>query len=67
MVRKIITIDKNELLLELPDAFVGKRIEIIAFPIDDHVTERPGISSLYDVVQIDTKRLKFNRDEANER
>ena len=35
MIRTILTVDKNNLTLLLPDDFLGKRIEVIAFVIDD--------------------------------
>ncbi|MCD4664482.1 MAG: hypothetical protein K8R68_04360 [Bacteroidales bacterium] len=35
MIRTILTADKNTLTLKIPDKYIGKLIEIIAFTIDE--------------------------------
>ena len=69
MIRTILTVDNNNLTLSLPDEFVGKQIEIIAFVVEEakeHIKllkKKKNFSS----IQLDTKGYKFNRNEANER
>lgn len=43
MVRKIFTPDKQDICFALPKDFVGKKVEIIAFTVDDapEVTDVP--------------------------
>ncbi|MBK8705375.1 MAG: hypothetical protein IPN33_18595 [Saprospiraceae bacterium] len=40
MIRTILTADRNNLMLTLPDDFLGKQIEIIAFVIEE-VAKKP--------------------------
>ena len=35
MIRTIITPDKNQISIKIPDKFIGKKIEAIAFSLDD--------------------------------
>ncbi len=70
MVRTILTAKGNTLTLALPDSFVGKQIEVIAFTLDD--TAQPGESQQpkqvsFTVLNVPDKSFKFNREEANER
>ncbi len=68
MVRKIITIDEKNIILSLPEEFVGKQVEILAFLLEDTEEEEiPSTEKSFTSLQIDTKGYKFNRDEANER
>ena len=69
MIRTILTVDKNNLTLLLPDDFLGKRIEVIAFVIDEARVKAVGVgqSRTFFEISLDTKGFKFNREEANER
>jgi len=69
MIRNILTVDKNNLTLLLPDDFLGKRIEVIAFAIDEARVKatKLGQSRTFSAIHLDTKEVKFNREEANER
>ena len=51
MIRTVITADKNMLNLLLPDSFVGKQIEVIAFTVDEPVkqTKHADLESLLDI------------------
>jgi hypothetical protein len=68
MVRETIVPDKNEIKISLPDNFVGKQVEFIAFineeiePVNKDKSKRP-----FAVVNVKVKDYKFNREEANER
>ena len=69
MLRTIITLDKNNLTLLLPDDFLGKQIEVIAFVVDEAKAKAATFTKTktFSAIQLDTRGYKFNRDEANER
>lgn len=35
MIRTVVTPDKQNILIELPQSYIGKQIEVIAFAIDE--------------------------------
>jgi hypothetical protein len=69
MIRTVFTAHKNILTLPLPDNYIGKQVEVIAFMIDEGKemlqNKKKGVS--FNAVKLDTRGFKFNRDEANER
>ena len=69
MIRTIVTANQNNLTLTLPDDFLGKRIEVIAFVIEEAKAKTTKFkkSKTFAAVRLDTRGFKFNRDEANER
>jgi hypothetical protein len=69
MIRTIVTADKNTLILSLPDNYIGRQLEIIAFAIDEPVkqTKRALAKDVFKALKFDTRGYKFNRDEANSR
>lgn len=69
MIRTIVTADQNDLMLTLPDDFLGKQIEIIAFVIEEAIQKtKQRVSFIVLNVPDELKiNYKFNRDEANER
>ena len=69
MIRTIVTIDKNNFPLFLPDDFLGKQIEVIAFVIEETKTKITKLkkNKTFSAIQLDTRGYKFNRDDANER
>ena len=69
MIRTVVTSDKNSVVLPLPDNYVGKQIEIIAFALDEPVkqTQRISAKKVFTSLKFNTSGYKFNRDEANER
>lgn len=72
MVRQIIKASSNDIHISVPDNYVGKTLEILAFTLDetkqdvieDHVN---SINALYDNIRVDFTDFVFNRDEANRR
>lgn len=69
MIRTVFTPEKNTLTLPLPDHYIGKQVEVIAFIISDE-NENSPISKKevsFNAVKLDTRGFKFDRDEANER
>ena len=69
MIRTVVTAEKNSLVLALPDEYVGRQIEIIAFAIDEPVKQanRAAAKDVFKALQFDTRGFKFDRDEANSR
>jgi hypothetical protein len=69
MIRTILTASRNDLTLNLPDDFLGKEIEVIAFVIEEVKTKTTKLKGIktFSAIQLDTRSFKFNREEANER
>ncbi len=70
MIRTVITPDKNLLSINIPDKYIGKKMEVIAFLVDEpaeDVIYTAKRSKSFSAVKLNTKGFKFNRDEANER
>ncbi|MEZ4985460.1 MAG: hypothetical protein R2795_10550 [Saprospiraceae bacterium] len=69
MIRTIITAEGNNLTLTLPDNFLGKQVEIIAFVIEEAIQKSVNKVSftILDVPEELKANYKFDRDEANER
>lgn len=76
MIRTILTPEKNSLTIKLPDNFVGKVIEVIAFEIEQIGAEKKGlveknkrieaINKALDKHRVDLSDFKFDRSEAND-
>ena len=70
MIRTVITPDKNILSFNIPDKYIGKKMEVIAFAIDEpaeDVIYTTKSHKTFSAIKLNTKGFKFNRDEANER
>ena len=69
MIRTVITANKNMLNLPLPDDFIGKKVEVIAFTLDEPLkqTKKAAAKDVFKALSLDTKGYKFDRDEANSR
>ncbi len=75
MIRKIIKPKtKDQLHFKLPEEYLGKEIEVIAFDIEQNGNENLKSGTFEEIeshfnkgVLISTKDFIFNRDEANER
>ncbi|MDR0814675.1 MAG: hypothetical protein LBN37_02860 [Bacteroidales bacterium] len=68
MIRSVLVPDSAEVLLSIPEEYVGKKVEITAFPIIDTVVRQERRKKVtFNSISIDTVGFKFNRDEANER
>ena len=74
MYRKVFKVEKEEdLQIKLPDDYLQKEIEVIAFEIkgdtsnESEVTDFSDAEAFFDKFQINMSNFKFNRDEANER
>ncbi len=70
MIRTVVIPEKNLLSLNIPDKYIGKKLEIIAFVVDepkDDVIYTTKSQKRFSAAGLSTKGFKFNRDEANER
>ena len=70
MIRTVITHDKNFLSLNIPDKYIGKKLEVIAFAVDEtseDVIYTTKSRKNFSAIKLNTKGFKFSRDEANER
>jgi hypothetical protein len=69
MIRTIVKTNNNTLSFSIPDKYIGKELEVIAFAKDEGFDEvlnsKKKVS--FTVLHTDIKNYKFNRDEANER
>lgn len=68
MIRTTIIPDEKTISFSIPETYIGKQIEIIAFEKDEgmnEISQKKLVS--FKAVSIDTKSYVFNRDEANER
>ena len=71
MIRTVVVPDRQEINISLllPENYIGKEIEIIAFSKKE-VTEESQVRKkkvTFNAASIDTIGYKFNREEANER
>ena len=69
MIRTIVKTNNNTLTFSIPDKYVGKELEVIAFAKDEgfDVVSNSKKKVSFTVLHTDVKDYKFNRDEANER
>jgi hypothetical protein len=70
MIRTIITPAKNFLSFNIPDKYIGKKLEVIAFVVDEaaeDVIYTTKSHKSFSAIKLNTKDYKFNRDEANKR
>lgn len=69
MVRTVIIPDSETVSISVPENYIGKVLEVIAFAKDeglymiDDIKKTPSFT----VLHTNVKDFKFNRDEANER
>ncbi len=69
MIRTIVNVNNKNLTLALPDDFLGKKIEVIAFVLEEVEIKTTVLAKAktFSAVELDTRGFNFNRDEANER
>ena len=67
-IREIVVPENNKIELIVPDNFIGKKIEVIAFEADDSsVGIKNSSNRTFTVANVKVEGYKFNREEANER
>lgn len=71
MVKKSFTALQQQILLQLPKSFIGKRVEILAYTEEEVQKEKqqkkPQPLIDFNTMKVSTKGFRFNRNEANER
>ncbi|PGH40561.1 MAG: hypothetical protein CRN43_02285 [Candidatus Nephrothrix sp. EaCA] len=69
MIRTIVTPNQRTVSFGIPEEYVGKQIEIIAFAKEEEIAQEIQAEKKvsFTVLHVDAKEYKFNRDEANER
>ncbi|MFO7657793.1 MAG: hypothetical protein R6W78_12050 [Bacteroidales bacterium] len=68
MIRTIVKTNNNTLSFPIPDKYIGKELEVIAFTRDEGFEENKANKKVsFTVLHTDIKNYKFSRDEANER
>ena len=67
-IREIFVPEKNKIELTVPDNFIGKRIEVFAFEIENSsIEQQKKIRQPFIVADAKVEGYKFNREEANAR
>ena len=67
LIREIVVPGNNKIQLTIPDHFIGKRIEVLAFEMEEKEEENTSKKKTFDAIKLDISGYKFNREEANER
>lgn len=70
MIRTVITPDTNFLSFNIPDKYIGKKMEVIAFAVDEAsegIIFTTKSHKSFSAITLNTKGYKFNREDANER
>ena len=69
MIRTIIIPNTQTVTFNIPEDYIGKEVEVIAFAKNEETDtkESNGKQVSFNTLSIDTKNFKFNRNEANER
>lgn len=69
MIRTIVKAKKNYLTISLPNEYVGKQLEVIAFMLEDepNIPAKEKKQATFNAVSLDTRGYIFNREGANER
>lgn len=69
--RKIKTVHKHKVLVELPASFKGKRVEVLVFPIEDEREKLGSSEQFMQFIKDNALKLpasyRFNREELHER
>ena len=66
-IREIVVPENNKIELTVPDHFIGKRIEVLAFEMEEKEDSGHLEKKTFDALKLDLSGYKFNREEANER
>lgn len=79
MIREIVVPKENKHVLHLPDGYIGKTVEVIAFEIGEKQEaafpdESESLAetvrkakAFFEEIQVDMANFRFDREEANER
>ncbi len=70
MIRTVVTPKKNRVSFNIPDKYIGKKMEVIAFAVDESTEDviyAAKSRKSFSAASINTMGFKFDRNEANER
>jgi hypothetical protein len=69
MIRTLITPKTATLTLQIPENYVGREMEVIAFTIDEGFkpSSKATKQVSFTILHVEDKNFKFDRDEANQR
>jgi hypothetical protein len=68
MVRTLITPEDQNILIRVPEDYIGKQVEVIAFTLEENRNEKQKKKQAsFTALKLNTIGYKFNREEANER
>lgn len=78
MIRKIVVPQQRTLLLELPEEFIGKEVEVLAFEVTEDTSTKHNVwanqskeeriqylRETLEPYRVDLSNFSFDRDEAN--
>jgi hypothetical protein len=74
MIRQIIIPTEKTFTIELPEEFIGKQVEVLAFELNSNIeiSDEPKYKTIeelkkaFEPFTINMEGFKFNRDEAND-
>ena len=71
MIRKIVVPQERTYILDLPEEFVGKEVEVLAFALQEESTARPkkstdDLEKELSGLTVHDPNFTFDRDEANQ-
>ena len=68
MVRTLITPEDRNILIRVPEDYIGKQVEVIAFTLEENSNKaQVKKQASFTALKLNTIGYKFNREEANER
>jgi len=69
MVRTLLIPEKKTISFDVPEEYIGKQIEVIAFAQNEGIAKIQSTkkTTTFTVLHSDAKNYTFNREEANER
>ena len=69
MIRTILIPDTQTISFNVPEEYIGKEVEVIAFTKNQGEQKKEAANKAvpFNAISIDTKGYTFNREEANER
>lgn len=68
MVRTLITPEDRNILIRVPEEYIGKQVEVIVFTLEENTNvAQVKKQASFTALKLNTIGYKFNREEANER
>jgi hypothetical protein len=68
MVRTFITPEDRNILIRVPEDYIGKQVKVIAFTLEENSNvAQVNKQASFTALKLNTIGCKFNREEANER